>query len=64
MVYNPAYSPEFNPIENVFSKLKTHFRKLEHTDVINDIKKSISTTKHLDFKKYYNHAEKIIKKFL
>ena len=27
VVYLPPYSPDFNPIENVFSKLKTMLRK-------------------------------------
>ena len=30
MVYNPPYTPEFNPIELVFNKLKTEFRKITH----------------------------------
>jgi transposase len=29
LVYLPPYSPDFNPIENVFSKLKTMVRKLK-----------------------------------
>ena len=29
VVYLPPYSPDFNPIENVFSKLKTMLRKLK-----------------------------------
>jgi transposase len=29
VVYLPAYSPDFNPIENVFAKLKTLVRKLK-----------------------------------
>jgi transposase len=29
LVYLPPYSPDFNPIENVFSKLKTMLRKLK-----------------------------------
>ena len=29
VLYLPAYSPDFNPIENVFSKLKTLVRKLK-----------------------------------
>jgi transposase len=27
LLYLPPYSPDFNPIENVFSKLKAHLRK-------------------------------------
>jgi len=29
VLYLPPYSPDFNPIENVFSKLKTMLRKLK-----------------------------------
>jgi transposase len=27
VVFLPAYSPDFNPIEQAFSKLKTHLRR-------------------------------------
>jgi transposase len=27
LLYLPPYSPDFNPIENAFSKLKAHLRK-------------------------------------
>ena len=27
LIYLPPYSPDFNPIENAFSKLKAHLRK-------------------------------------
>jgi transposase len=29
VLYLPPYSPDLNPIENVFSKLKTRLRKLK-----------------------------------
>ena len=29
LVYLPAYSPDFNPIEHAFSKLKTYLRRVE-----------------------------------
>lgn len=29
LLYLPAYSPDFNPIEHAFSKLKTHLRRTE-----------------------------------
>ena len=28
LLYLPPYSPDFNPIENAFAKLKAHVRKL------------------------------------
>lgn len=33
LVYLPPYSPDFNPIENAFSKLKAHLRKAEQRTV-------------------------------
>jgi transposase len=42
MEYIPAYSPDFNPIEMVFSKIKTFYRKLDHTNIEEDIKNAIS----------------------
>ena len=29
LVFLPAYSPEFNPIEEAFSKLKTYLRRVK-----------------------------------
>jgi transposase len=31
LIYLPKYSPDLNPIELAFSKLKAHLRKAEHT---------------------------------
>ena len=39
VVYHPLYSPDFNPIENVFSKLKTLVRKAKVRKVENLWKK-------------------------
>ena len=30
MIYNPPYTPEFNPIELIFNKIKTEYKKLDH----------------------------------
>ena len=27
IIYTPPYSPNFNPIENIFSKIKNYYRK-------------------------------------
>ena len=43
MNYIPAYSPIFNPIELVFSQLKSAFKKMDHVNMEADIKKSIET---------------------
>ena len=45
MNYIPAYSPIFNPIELVFSKLKSAFKKTDHLNMESDIVKSIETSK-------------------
>ena len=42
MNYIPAYSPIFNPIEMSFSKIKSNYRKLDHTDIKQDIIDSIN----------------------
>lgn len=34
--YLPTYSPEFNPAELVFNKLKTVLKRLEYRDVLRD----------------------------
>jgi len=35
-VYLPTYSPEFNPAENVFNKLKTILRRFEYRELLRD----------------------------
>jgi transposase len=34
-IYNVGYSPEFNPIESVFSRVKFHFNKTRLNDIVN-----------------------------
>ena len=41
-IYNPPYTPEFNPIELIFNKLKTEFKKLDHKNIYNDINKCLN----------------------
>lgn len=36
LVYLPTYSPEFNPTENVFNKLKTILRRYEYRELLCD----------------------------
>ena len=58
-VYTPPYSPDFNPIEEIFSKLKSYIRKnitpltlVKNVDnVINSFIKTVD-----DFSMYYNHV--------
>jgi len=56
MKFNPAYTPEFNPIEYIFSKIKTTFRNLEHIHFEESIKKSISTISSIDLYKCYQRS--------
>ena len=44
MNYIPAYTPDANPIEQFFNSVKKHFRKMNHNDIIADIKESILKT--------------------
>ena len=47
MIYNPLYTPEFNPIELIFNKLKTEFKKLNHKNLIDDIKQCLKFHKNV-----------------
>jgi transposase len=60
LIYNPPYTPEFNPIENVFSVIKNKFRNMNHDNVQNDIIDSIKSVKNSILRNCYTHAEKII----
>ena len=63
LIYTPAYSPEFNPIELVFSEIKTNFRKLKHENLEEDINTSINNVNTDNFIKYYNHSLKFFDKY-
>jgi len=52
----PPYTPQFNPIELVFSELKLIFRKLKHKNLIEDINYSINNVNVNNFIKYVNHS--------
>ena len=41
MKYIPAYIPEFNPIEQVLSQIKSHYRNLNHDNIKEDIIQSL-----------------------
>ena len=62
--YIPAYTPEFNPIELIFSKVKKIFRKLDHKNIKNDIIESLSKITKTDTKHFYDHTINIMKKTL
>ena len=63
MEYIPAYSPIFNPIEMVFSKVKSVYRKLEHTNIVEDIKHAISKVTSTDTANCYAHTVKTINEY-
>ena len=58
-VYTPPYSPDFNPIEEIFSKLKSYIRKnvtpLTLVKNVDNIIKSFIKTVD-EFSMYYKHA--------
>ena len=64
LLYTPAYSPEFNPIEETFSEIKRIFRKEnDHSNLILSINNSINNCNKGDFIKYFNHSMNIIYKY-
>jgi transposase len=61
LLYTPGYSPDFNPIERVFSELKRSFRKIEHHNNLKDnIITIINNFNNDNLIKYYNCSLKYI----
>ena len=58
--YNPAYTPEFNPIELMFNKCKIEFKKLDHTNIVNDINDTLNKITLNDCQQFYNHVNTIL----
>ena len=57
--YLPTYSPDYNPIELVFSKLKACLRKARATqvaDLIDAIAKAIATISPQEVERCFNHC--------
>ena len=63
MIYNPPYTPEFNPIELIFNKLKIEFKKLNHNNMYNEIIYCLKKIYHEDVVKSINHSLQIINKY-
>ena len=63
MIYNPPYTPEFNPIELIFNKLKTEFKKFDHKNIYNDINKCLNKICKEDVINCINHSLKIINSY-
>jgi transposase len=51
IIYTPAYSPQFNPIEHAFSNIKRMFR--EYIDEGVEFKKAVSQSIHCAYSKSY-----------
>ena len=60
IMFIPPYSPQFNPIEEVFSVLKNNLRRTPITD-LNDISKIIKSLNKLQISKFYNNMLKYLK---
>lgn len=58
----PPYSPEYNPIEYCFSKIKNQFRKLiiQNKNIEETIIKSIGFLNKIDIKNYFQHVKNLI----
>ena len=55
----PPYSPNFNPIENAFAKLKALLRKAAARtipDLVQAIKQAIAKVTPIECANYFNHA--------
>ena len=60
MIYNPPYSPEFNPIELIFNKVKTEYKKLDHKNIKDEITECLKKITDKDVKNCMIHSLKII----
>ena len=62
--YNPAYTPEFNPIELFFNKCKIEFKKLDHINLKDDIKLILKKITSNDCQQFYDHTLKCFNKYI
>lgn len=59
LVYLPAYSPDFNPIELAFAKIKQHLRRAEprrYEEVLTAAKPAINAITTADARGFFRHA--------
>ena len=61
--FNPPYSPEFNPIELAFNKIKRNYRKCNHENMEDDINQSFETITSIDCQGFYKHSNDFIQKY-
>ena len=60
LIYLPPYSPEFNPIEHCWSKVKSHLRKLEPWDekkLNYSVKKALKAVTTNDATAWFEHCD-------
>ena len=68
-VYNVAYSPDYNPIESVFSKVKQSFRALRAQKLVGNIQddhkalvqKAVNSVRKKDIVNCIEHVQKLLK---
>ena len=63
MKFNPAYSPEFNPIELLFNKVKGQFRKMDHNNLQNDILHAFTTVTSENCRSFYKKTSDVINSY-
>lgn len=59
LIFLPPYSPDFSPIENCFSKVKSILRSLEarsYPELVNAIEKAFSQVSLEDLKNWFIHC--------
>jgi transposase len=58
LIYNVPYSPEFNPIEKVFSQVKNHLKKAPYTNktIYRYIIKAFNSIKSENLEKFYKKS--------
>jgi transposase len=59
LIYLPSYSPDFNPIEQAFSKLKSYLREAcarSHERLIDVIGEALRTIKASDAESFFDHC--------
>ena len=55
-LFIPPYSPEFNPIEQVFSQIKNNLKKFNDKNIIKRISKSFKLVSRENLHNYYKNA--------
>ena len=63
MKYIPAYTPEFNPIEQVFSQIKSHYRNFNHDNIEEDIIQSLMLVSSEQLTNYFRNTLQFIETY-